>query len=510
EDSKAPDLDGFTAAFFKKSWRVIGNDVCKAVKEFFSSGRMLGEINATLISLIPKVETPNKVTDFRLIAYWFTINVNEDIIGYFKGGRGLRQGDPVSPYIFTLIMDIFSLMLKRHINNHPRVIKSALDEFSACSGLLPNNSKSTVFFGSLSEEEKSEILNVISFTTGKLPVNMLKEKQKLTGRWPIEWREIFPMITSLDVPAINTDNDDKIVWRTREGRDLDFSVRQAEYSRQIQKVGGYFPYNSSVTILRRRNKIRTPNIVEPELRTIVEVSPMVDNRTMEELLQATTEGYGEAIVILEINADHFVIKTNLLQLVQRNLYHGFERENPHTHINNFKRITLTLKFRNVPNDVIKLMMFSYSLKGSARVWYDKEHPNSILTWEDLVNKFVNQFFPPLKTTHLKNKISRFTQRFEETFGEVWERFKEMLRACPQHGFTELAQINTFYNGLNDNDQDSLNVMTGGNLLSKTTREALQIIENKLKVRYSRNKPNVSRINTTSRENASKTDDRIDK
>nr|GEX52656.1 reverse transcriptase domain-containing protein [Tanacetum cinerariifolium] len=113
----------------------------------------------------------------------------------------------------------------------------------------------------------------------------------------------------------------------------------------------YFPNNSSVTIPRPQNKRRTPNVVEPELRTIVKVAQMADNRTMEELLQALTEGYGEAIVILEINADHFKIKTNLLQLVQANPYHGFERENPHTHINNFKRITSsTLKFRDVPND----------------------------------------------------------------------------------------------------------------------------------------------------------------
>ncbi|GJV06307.1 reverse transcriptase domain-containing protein [Tanacetum coccineum] len=271
-----------------------------------------------------------------------------------------------------------------------------------------------------------------------------------------------------------------------------------------------YPNNSPVTIPRRRNRRRTPNVVEPELRTIVEVAPMADNRTMEELLQAPTEGYGEAIVIPEINADHFEIKTNLLQLVQANPFHGFERENPHTHINNFKRITSTLKFRGVPNDVIKLMMFPYSLEGNARIWYDKEPPNSILTWDDLVNKFVNQFFPPSKTTHLKNEISRFTQKFEETFGEAWERFKEMLRACPHHGFTELTQIDTFYNGLNENDQDSLNAAAGGNLLSKTTREALNIIENKSKVRYSRNKPNVSRMNTTSRESSSKTDERIDK
>ncbi|GJY63459.1 reverse transcriptase domain-containing protein [Tanacetum coccineum] len=233
-------------------------------------------------------------------------------------------------------------------------------------------------------------------------------------------------------------------------------------------------------------------------------------RTMEELLRAPTEGYGEAIVLPEINADHFEIKTNLLQLVQANPFHGLENENPHAHINSFKRITSTLRFRNVPNDVIKLMMFPYSLEGAAKTWYEKEPPNSILTWEDLVTKFVNQFFPPSKTTHLKNKISRFTQKFDESFSEAWERFKEMLRACPHHGFTELTQVDTFYNGLNDNDQDSLNAAAGGNLLSKTTREALNIIENKSKVRYSRNKPNASRMNTTSRESDSKTDERIDK
>nr|GEX51522.1 reverse transcriptase domain-containing protein [Tanacetum cinerariifolium] len=86
----------------------------------------------------------------------------------------------------------------------------------------------------------------------------------------------------------------------------------------------------------------------------------------------------------------------------------------------------------------------------------------------------------------------------------------MIRACPHHGFSELTQIDMFYNGLNEQDQDSLNFTAGGNLLSKTTREALKIIENKSKVRYSRSKSNVSRVNTNSRDISSKTDDRIDK
>nr|GEZ43666.1 reverse transcriptase domain-containing protein [Tanacetum cinerariifolium] len=85
----------------------------------------------------------------------------------------------------------------------------------------------------------------------------------------------------------------------------------------------------------------------------------------------------------------------------------------------------------------------------------------------------------------------------------------MLRACPHHGFSKLTQIDTFYNGLKEHDQDSLNVAAGGNLLSKTTREALKIIENKSKVRYLRSKWNVSRMNTNFRDSSSKTDDRID-
>nr|GEZ21753.1 reverse transcriptase domain-containing protein [Tanacetum cinerariifolium] len=184
----------------------------------------------------------------------------------------------------------------------------------------------------------------------------------------------------------------------------------------------FYPFNSTTNIPRRSNRRRILNIVEPELRTIVEIILMA-GRTMEELLQAPTEGYGEAIVIPKILAENFEIKTNLLQLVQANKFYGRENDNPHMHISNFKRMNATLKYRDVPNDAIKLILFSYSLKDRARIWYEKEPPNSILTWDDLVNKFVNQFFPPSKTTHLKNKISRFTQRFDEKFSEAWDRFK---------------------------------------------------------------------------------------
>ncbi|GKD84673.1 reverse transcriptase domain-containing protein, partial [Tanacetum coccineum] len=110
----------------------------------------------------------------------------------------------------------------------------------------------------------------------------------------------------------------------------------------------------------------------------------------------------------------------------------------------------------VPSTSVKLMLFPFSLEGAARIWLEKEPPRSIQTWDDLVLKFINKFFPPSKTTNLRNEITRFQQRFDETFYEAWDRFNDLLRAC-------------------------------GNFLDKMPRDCLRIIESKSKVRNSRNK-----------------------
>nr|GFC36676.1 reverse transcriptase domain-containing protein [Tanacetum cinerariifolium] len=139
-------------------------------------------------------------------------------------------------------------------------------------------------------------------------------------------------------------------------------------------------------------------------------------------------------------------------------------------------------------------MLQAPIEGEARIWLDKEPPRSILTWKDLVSKFINQFFPPSKTTYLRNEIINFLQKPNETFNEALERFKHLLRQCPHHGFSELHQLDTFYNALNTNDQDALDSAAGGNFLDKIPRECLSIIESKSKVRYSRSRVTDVRAN----------------
>ncbi|GKF45797.1 putative RNA-directed DNA polymerase, eukaryota, reverse transcriptase zinc-binding domain protein, partial [Tanacetum coccineum] len=67
-DNKASGPDGFLAAFFKEAWDIIRVDVCKAIKEFFINGILLKELNHTIIALIPKVNTPLRINDYRPIS----------------------------------------------------------------------------------------------------------------------------------------------------------------------------------------------------------------------------------------------------------------------------------------------------------------------------------------------------------------------------------------------------------------------------------------------------------
>nr|GEV50146.1 hypothetical protein [Tanacetum cinerariifolium] len=103
---------------------------------------------------------------------------------------------------------------------------------------------------------------------------------------------------------------------------------------------------------------------------------MADQRTMAQFLQEPTEGYEDAIVVPAITADNFELKHGLLTLVQNKQFFGHDKKDPHAH-------------------------------GAVQIWLEKEPPQSIFTWDDLVSKFINQFFPPSKTTNLHNEIINF-------------------------------------------------------------------------------------------------------
>nr|GEZ90665.1 hypothetical protein [Tanacetum cinerariifolium] len=237
---------------------------------------------------------------------------------------------------------------------------------------------------------------------------------------------------------------------------------------------------------------------------------MADQRTMAELLRAPTDGYAEAIMVPSILAEHFELKHSLINMMTSDQFFGLKKENPHDQIRWFNKITSTIKYKDHQLDTFYNALNPSdqdSLNSAAGGNLLERRTQDVLTIIENKSKtsvvttavIAIQATPPTASVKAVEEIcvtydgahpyyQCLAQKFDESFHEAWERYKDLLRACPHHGFTELHQLDTFYNALNPADQDSLNATAGGNLFEKNPQDALTIIENKSKIRNSQSKP----------------------
>ena len=128
-------------------------------------------------------------------------------------------------------------------------------------------------------------------------------------------------------------------------------------------------------------------------------------------------------------------------------FDGKVNNDPNQHVEDILDICDMFKHQGTSNDVIRLRLFPFTLIEEAKAWMKSLEPNSITTWDAFRTKFNTRYFPPAKADKDKTDIMSFTQNGDETLVEAWEKFKRMLRMCPNHGIAKGSLIQIFYRGL---------------------------------------------------------------
>nr|GEU74399.1 reverse transcriptase domain-containing protein [Tanacetum cinerariifolium] len=144
---------------------------------------------------------------------------------------------------------------------------------------------------------------------------------------------------------------------------------------------------------------------------------------------------GSAFTISK-TAKEFAIKGNHLTLLKGNQFDGRIKTDPHKHIHKFLKICEMFKYRDIKNEVVRLMMFPLSLTGEAKTWVDKINEGTIKMWDELRTAFISQFFPPALFDRILREIRAFSQHEKRILNQSLAPYERNAKKLPCYDVLE--------------------------------------------------------------------------
>nr|GEY02990.1 reverse transcriptase domain-containing protein [Tanacetum cinerariifolium] len=217
------------------------------------------------------------------------------------------------------------------------------------------------------------------------------------------------------------------------------------------------PLDNPELTIQRRSRADPTLLNDFEMVAEGNGDPLVpDLQTMEELCQPSSNGRGGPIAPISIHATNFGLKNDMIQQVQNSCqFHGLSGDDANKHLDKFLHVTQSIKVYGVIDD----MPFVFN------------------TFEQMAKMFLGKYFPPSMVTKLRNEITNFRQRLDESLFEARERYKLSIDRCPNHNMLPATQIDTFYNSLTLRHRDTIIGAAGGTFMKRRLEECYDLIEN---------------------------------
>uniref|UniRef100_A0A803PUK6 Reverse transcriptase zinc-binding domain-containing protein n=1 Tax=Cannabis sativa TaxID=3483 RepID=A0A803PUK6_CANSA len=190
--SKSPGLDGFRSSFFKDLWSEIGNEVSKAILDFFDTEYLPNELNETVISLIP-IACCN--TAYKCISKMICSRLTEVLPSLIQGNQGAFIKNRLLAHNIMIFQDLLKGYTRKNVSarydlvlfskgnlNSVKIIQESFSKFCNATGLSANKAKSQIFFGGVKEDVKQKILELVQIEEGSFPLKYLGVNLR-TAKW---------------------------------------------------------------------------------------------------------------------------------------------------------------------------------------------------------------------------------------------------------------------------------------------------------------------------------------